>query len=184
MIVWGSRLYGKVDEIEGIGHVETSFGHLYFFPLIPMGSMFITGREGDEVYGASVPLNSKSILMAWLRAIAVVAVICFFVGVCLSDRGAMGGKLYPSIGLAISVGALVALNLKWAKKASYERAKTLATKLGFDPRLKVFIDLHYGEISEAEADRQMEQLQTGLSDFDNLMDEIQASGMDQPVNLN
>jgi hypothetical protein len=38
IIVWGSRLYGKVDAVPGLFHVATRFGHIWYLPLIPMGS--------------------------------------------------------------------------------------------------------------------------------------------------
>ena len=36
--VFGSRLYGKVDNVKGLFHVATKFGHFDYFPLFPMGS--------------------------------------------------------------------------------------------------------------------------------------------------
>jgi len=38
VIVWGSRLYGKVDVVPGFFHVATRFGHVYYLPLIPTQS--------------------------------------------------------------------------------------------------------------------------------------------------
>jgi hypothetical protein len=182
-IVWGSQLYGKTDEVEGIGHVATRFGHLYYVPLIPMGSQFITGHEGDNYFGAPIPLSFKSIGIAWLRTISVIAVIFSLVMCFALDRGPMGGKLYPGIMLALSVGLVILFRLKWAMKASYERATQISNDLGFDPRLKVFIDLHYEMIDEIEADRRMDELNADMSDLNDLQDEIDASGMNQPVEL-
>ena len=35
VFVFGSRLYGKVDEVPGIGHVATKFAHFDYMPLVP-----------------------------------------------------------------------------------------------------------------------------------------------------
>lgn len=181
IIIWGSQLYGKVDEIEGVGHVATRFGHLYYVPLIPVSTMFITGQEGENYYGAGIGLSFKSILMAWLRTFSVLAVIASVFFLFASDTGPLQGKLIPAIALAFSIGLVVLFRMSWAMKASYERAKQLSEELGFDPRLDVFIDLHYGIINEAEADRRMDELHAALEDLENLEDEIAASGMDQQV---
>ena len=181
IIIWGSQLYGKVDEIEGVGHVATRFGHLYYIPLIPTSTMFITGQDGDNYYGAQIGLSFKSILMAWLRAFSILAVIGSIVFLVGSDQGPLQGKLIPGILVVVSIALVFFFRMGWAMKASYDRAKQLSEELGFDPRLDVFIDLHYGMINEAEADRRMDELHAALEDLENLQDEIAASGMDQQV---
>ena len=38
IIVWGTKLYGKVDEVPGMFHVATRFFHLWYIPLVPLSS--------------------------------------------------------------------------------------------------------------------------------------------------
>ena len=64
MIVFGTRLFGWVDEIEGAGIVATRFFHVMWIPLIPMGSVFMV----DDERGASISLSLKSIVVAWVRS--------------------------------------------------------------------------------------------------------------------
>jgi len=64
MIVWGTRMYGWVDGIEGQGMVATRFFHLMFVPLIPLGSVFMV----DDDRGTSISLSWKSVLVAYVRA--------------------------------------------------------------------------------------------------------------------
>ena len=66
MIVYGTRLYGYCDEIEGVGHVATQFAHIWFLPLIPLKGFFVF--DGDEDRGVQIPMRGKSVLSAWLRS--------------------------------------------------------------------------------------------------------------------
>ncbi|MEL7497006.1 MAG: hypothetical protein AAFN77_05310 [Planctomycetota bacterium] len=179
IIIWGANHYGKVDEIDGVGHIATQFGHLYYIPLIPTSSRFITGQEGDNFYYAPVSLSLKSILMAWLRTFSVLAMIGSLIFLIASDQGPMGGKLIPAILFALSIGLFFAFRMSWATKASYARAVDLAEQIGFDPRLRVYIDLHYGMINEVEADRRLDEVNAQLDELENLEEEIAASGMNQ-----
>ena len=88
VIVWGSRLYGKVDEVPGFFHVATRFGHIYYLPLIPMKSFVVLGQSGEEFTGVPIPLSFKSILLAWVRAGLLLAaiVMTFAALVNLGDR--------------------------------------------------------------------------------------------------
>lgn len=66
MIVYGTRLYGYCDEIEGVGHVATQFAHIWFLPLIPLKGFFVF--DGDDDRGVEIPMRGKSVLSAWLRS--------------------------------------------------------------------------------------------------------------------
>ena len=66
MIVYGTRLYGYCDEIEGVGHVATKFAHIWFLPLIPLSGFFVF--DGDDDRGVEIPMRGKSVLSAWLRS--------------------------------------------------------------------------------------------------------------------
>jgi len=64
MIVFGTRMYGWVDGIDGQGMVATRFMHVMFVPLIPMGSVFMV----DDDRGAAISLSLKSVVVAYVRA--------------------------------------------------------------------------------------------------------------------
>ncbi len=66
MIIFGTHKYGWVDQVEGLGAVATMFIHVMYVPLIPMGSYFIFADDDDR--GVTLPLNGKSVLMAYTRA--------------------------------------------------------------------------------------------------------------------
>src|SRR3954466_4220447 len=74
-IIFGSRLTGKVDEVPGLFHVATRFGHVYYLPLFPLQSYIVLGRDGRRFRGVPIPLNTKSVLLAWARGLPSLAAV-------------------------------------------------------------------------------------------------------------
>jgi hypothetical protein len=66
IIFYGTNTFGPVDEIENVGRVETRFFHVWFLPLIPLGSHFVL--DGDDDHALRVPFSFKSLASAWMRA--------------------------------------------------------------------------------------------------------------------
>ena len=65
VIIWGTTHAGKVDEVPGMFHVVTQFGHLYYIPLIPTGSYIVLDKHSDGGFrGVSIPISFKSWLIA------------------------------------------------------------------------------------------------------------------------
>jgi hypothetical protein len=73
IVVFGRRLYGKVDSADGV-FVRTSFFHIMWVPLVPLGSYLGIGSKGETGY-VRVPLQPRSVLAAYLRAGSVAAVL-------------------------------------------------------------------------------------------------------------
>lgn len=98
LIVWGQRTYGKVD-----GHREqyaaTRFFHVWFLPLIPLGSVWMLGDGGR---GHAMRLSGKSIVAAYLRTWGVigggVAMLVGFAGGGLA--AVVAGAAALAVGLA------------------------------------------------------------------------------------
>jgi hypothetical protein len=154
--VWGSRLYGKVDNVKGLFHVATKFGHFDYFPLFPMGSWVITEKTGSGWRGVPIPISIKSVLFGWLRAAALFALVIgsFMVLVGLNDaqrstptpaRVLSSGRVIPArsgSGAMTDVvvsSAIVAISLfiligsRWVPglgKATPRRAEQLGRLLG------------------------------------------------------
>ncbi len=102
-IIYGRRSYGRVDEWGG-EHAQTSFVHVYYMPLIPNESFWVTRRAGGSTVGLPIRLNGKSILAAYLRTWApLVAVIAL-----ASDPGFVTGSI------AAVLGALALTSLTWS----------------------------------------------------------------------
>jgi hypothetical protein len=67
IIIWGTRHYGKVDG-HGSEYMSTRFAHLYFFPIFPIESRWVTRRlGGDQLLGYDMPLSGRSVLATYLR---------------------------------------------------------------------------------------------------------------------
>lgn len=163
-IVWGSGLYGKTDEIPGLGYVATKFGHLYYLPLFPSGSNFVIEKTSDGWQGAPIRFSGKSFMMAWLRALlligSLISVIVFLVTAGdPGGRGVVGAPIAAGIACLGCLGAWFATTrMKLFTQASYERALQIADEVGFSDEARVIIDFVYERITQQEADRRFDAL--------------------------
>lgn len=95
IIIYGTRFYGEVDSYGGQRQL-TKFFHIYYAPLIPVGTMWVT-RETEGGYGGhAVRMSGRSVLAGYTRIWGPVAAIGAF----------LAGSAF---GLVIA-GALVALS--------------------------------------------------------------------------
>jgi hypothetical protein len=140
-IHFGQHNYGKVDVVPDLCYVTTSFFHINFVPLIPLGSwIVVVGTEKGEAFqGKKIGLSLKSILTAWLRTgLSIVAIGSAVFGVVLTidyfDRGRRATET-AVVGIwGVAVGAAVALWLTYRfNRAGYDRAVQLGSELDLDP---------------------------------------------------
>lgn len=66
VIIYGVRDYGRVDAHAG-EHAQTSFFHVWFAPLFPVGSSWVTGPRPDGTNAHGIKLHAKSIAATYLR---------------------------------------------------------------------------------------------------------------------
>ena len=148
MVVWGSRLFGKADIVPGLFHVATRFGHVDYFPLIPLGSYVVLSQAGDEFQGVRISLSLKSLLLAWARAFGAVAtaLTAFFLFVVLvSKRAEPGAWTGPATALAVLLPVTLFLyRSKTLSHASYDRARQLGELIGLTEGGWAMIENHYG----------------------------------------
>src|SRR4051812_13287718 len=98
IIVYGTRLFGKSDAMEGIGHVACRFVHVMFVPLIPIETIFVVGDNR----GLKLPFSFKAALCGWLRGGAIVTGLSML-GLSLAAFGnenILGGIVFLVVGLA------------------------------------------------------------------------------------
>jgi hypothetical protein len=131
----GTGLYGKCDQVEGVGHVAHRFFHIGFSPLIPLGSVFVFDRDESMV---EVPFSFKAMLFGYLRAFflwclgisGLVAVFSFVgdgVTLNLADgplhlTPAIGGS---AIGVVVFFLVLLVLSYVAARPSAARKAKLL-----------------------------------------------------------
>ncbi|RKI28108.1 hypothetical protein D7Y27_41125 [Corallococcus sp. AB004] len=132
MVIFGSRLFGKVDEIPGLGFVATKFGHINFVPLIPLEGWLVTAEEGDGWRGQAIPMSGKSVLVAWARFLFIVAgLISLVVGfVAFGDHEQTDAIVPGVLALSCIAGLIASYKWKWVTHASPERAMEIAREAG------------------------------------------------------
>lgn len=83
LIIYGTRMYGRIEECGG-SYLGTRFVHLWYLPVVPIGSHLVLRSHGDGSFqGIAVPLSLRSVVAAYLRVWGVVLMLC-----CLLALGA------------------------------------------------------------------------------------------------
>ena len=76
VIIYGVRDYGRVDSHAG-EYAQTRFFHVWFAPLFPVGSSWVTGPRPDGTNAHGIKLHAKSVAAAYLRMWApLIAIGC------------------------------------------------------------------------------------------------------------
>ena len=121
LLVWGTRAYGRVDGFERQFAV-TQFFHVWFLPVIPLGSTWVTEDLGDRINGHAIRLSGKSLAAAYLRTWGLLG------GALAATIGVVSGALVPA-----AIGAAVAGGPGWAS-ATLAVAETSANANNDDHR--------------------------------------------------
>lgn len=132
VIVYGTRFYGKVRAC-GRSFLSTQFLHIYYVPLIPIGTQLILEEHGDGSYkGVKSAFSFKSMMAAYLRVwgpLAVIAATCTGIAAIDDVSGeplamALVGGFTGVVVLALLIGTI----LGWAVigKLSLEEKKQRA----------------------------------------------------------
>ncbi len=157
MSIIGTRYYGKVDCIEEVGHVATKFTHILLAPIVPQGSYFIPD-DGEPV---PVALSANSLLIAYAQTITVVVgflslVMLFGWNLIEHSLTEQQTTAYLIMGFLIGFASILgffATKLECVTSASYKRASKLAEEADLEEASRIWIDLHYGKITDDQADQ-------------------------------
>lgn len=158
MIVFGTRLYGKVDDVAGYFHVATAFFHIWYVPLIPLGSHLVVRESGEGWEGVPVRLSLKSVAVAWVRGFAIAGAVVFAI-IGLTEGTGWNRSLLRALGCAALFAVLMLY--KGFRRASYERAVELAEQANLPPGIRVMVDLEYGVLTEEQAKQAIQALAAG-----------------------
>jgi hypothetical protein len=118
IIIYGTRFYGKV-RAAGRSFLGTQFVHLYYVPLIPIGTHLILEQNGNGTFkGIKTAFSFKSMMAAYLRVwgpLATIAAVCIGISSIddVSDEPlamALVGGFTAIVVLAMLVGTI----LGWA----------------------------------------------------------------------
>jgi hypothetical protein len=147
MIIFGTRLFGRCEDVPGLFYVGTKFFHVNFVPLLPVkttlvleGSEQSTGLRGSSYRGFDLPMSLKSIAIAWAR-FGLCALALYWVVAGFIDRHGNRPML-----LAQAAGAFALyVASRFVFRASFESAKALVEKIGSPPELVAAIEARYGK---------------------------------------
>src|SRR2546423_13729898 len=136
--IFGTRLFGKCDQVPGFFHVATRFGHVDYIPLIPMQSYIVfeqsNGIIGGTFRGVPIGLSGKSVAIAWMRCLSIAAVVVGIIMAIAVGSGNPARALLPLLIAGAGAGAFFFTRHKSMTFASYERACQLAQMLGMNER--------------------------------------------------
>jgi hypothetical protein len=151
LIIWGERLYGKVDQVGDLFCVQTRFFHSWYFPFFPLQSFIVVADSDcdDGFRFVPIDMSTKSVLLAWVRGALVVAGI---VGVVYYLREVPAGKNPVLLEAGAFLGLILAYALTFLiAKASYKRALELGDHVGI-PRHAI-AELYFSPALEESGDR-------------------------------
>lgn len=139
LLIQGKRFAGRVDQIPGVLYVATRFDHVYYVPLVPLGSYIILEEsgEGGGLRGRKIELNPKSLLAAYGRlALLMGAAALFGFGLLLVVSMLLSVRVPPLAivgSFLLSGGCLGGYRLSHRLlRASPKRALELAEMAGID----------------------------------------------------
>jgi len=127
IIFYGTRRYGVVDRHQG-EYAATRFFHIYWLPLIPLGSLWVTDDDVESVRGVPIGLELRSVAAAYGRTWGVVAAIALFVS---------GGVAGIAGGVAVAAGSAASWLWRSQRSERLRRRSDLmraATGVGCSPR--------------------------------------------------
>ena len=123
VVIWGQRMYGRIDRFGG-SHVATRFFHIYYVPLIPLSSWLVLEEQAEGGFlGSRVPLQLRSVLLTWTRVASVLAALGAM-GSVLAMRAATPSALF---GTGLYVAAAMALVVyAWGRLGTLSRDEKAA----------------------------------------------------------
>jgi len=134
-VLFGSHYVGKTERVPRTLWVSTRFLHVMFFPFVPRSSwLFIHAGTrvdlGIETEAFPIPLQPRSLLLAWLRAVfgaALLVTALVSVTKYMLDRP-FGDQLVAAIVTLIPLAGLVATYV--LDRPSPARVRALLTAAG------------------------------------------------------
>lgn len=133
MVIFGTRLFGKVDQFNGL-HVATKFFHINYLPLFPTESWIVVNNTDDGWQGIRLPeIRWRSVLMAWVRAALVLWLVFTGFGLLLAivdGRFLAAGGAASGVMFGAAIAAMVGSYKVW--KGSRATLARLARSAGLD----------------------------------------------------
>ncbi len=84
MVIFGLNFAGKVKAVADQA-IKTRFFHIFWMPILPLGSMFIMDEDGNDVRGHKIKMNFLSLFLAYPRRYLGLAWVAFTAGFFFND---------------------------------------------------------------------------------------------------
>lgn len=144
LLFCGARAYGRTDVVPRTFYVATRFVHIFFVPLIPMGSLLVFHGQGDPLTGIPIPLSAKSVLLGWIRGACVVFTV--FPATLATAPGPGVNRVACLVIAGVAASVLVAsYAVRRINRPTYERAHQLALLAGLTEPAIAQLRREYGK---------------------------------------
>ena len=137
IVVYGTRLYGRIHTVPGLFYLATNFFHLFWVPVLPLGTHIVVEEAKDGWRGVPFGLKGKSVLAGYLRGPLIIGgliSLLVHITMCFSTARPPAGELALRIvflGIAPLLIGLATFVL-WQRPSEAEFLEICA-KLGIDP---------------------------------------------------
>jgi len=142
VILFGTRLFGRVDRVPGALCVATQFFHIMLIPLLPTGS-FIVASDGRATPAEGI--SWKSVAVAWLKPLALLVAVV--VAMVLLVNGSQFGVRDLLTACVVEAVAIAAFIVPGRIKPSYQRACELGRQVELTSQQQVALERAYGRRS-------------------------------------
>jgi hypothetical protein len=150
VLIYGSNLFGKVDEVPGLFHVATKFDHVYYVPILPLKTYLVLEREGRYV---QIRMSFKSVFLAWGRAVLLVTAFFSLCMSILAGHFEPNGRVWLIALLVAGVSSILFASsyvLRKPRRASVTRAMALARRAELGDEALAEIGRIYGQSVQTE----------------------------------
>ena len=151
IVIYGTRFYGEVNSYGGQRQL-TKFFHMYWVPLVPVSTLWVTRDVDDGYSGHAVAMSARSIVAGYARVWGPIAAICAVIS------GNIGG--YVAAG---ALGALSAWTWGWRSvRAGRERRRSDFHQLAFGTRCDPLeMDARLASVLQADVAERWAQVADG-----------------------
>lgn len=123
IVIYGTRFYGTV-KAHGGQHQLTKFFHVYYLPIVPVGTIWVTREDDGHYRGHDVRMSGKSVVAGYARVWGPLAVV-----------GAIAAGGAAGIAAAAGLAAVSAWSWTWRSlRSERERRRSDFHLLAFGTR--------------------------------------------------
>ena len=121
----GTKLFGRVDDVDEHHYVATMFHHIFGVPLAFQGTYLITGTGEHDYQAVRLPLSWKSVAFAYLRTFLFIFVVVGALAGIDAVFERSSGSAVVAVICALVAWLGFALSYRWGKATPGRRQELL-----------------------------------------------------------